>query len=43
MFRSGKVESQAEHRIVIVANQFLERSTIPALRLADQHRVIYAV
>ena len=40
--RSGEVESQPEHRLIIVTDQFLEGSAIPALRLSDQHRVIYA-
>ena len=40
VFRSGKVQCEPQHRLVVVVYQFLERSTAAALRLANEHRVI---
>ena len=42
VFSSGEMQGQPQHRLVVMAHQFLEGGAVPALRLADQHRVIDA-
>ena len=43
VFRPSEMQRQAQHRLVVVANEFLEGSVVSPLRLADQHRVVDAV
>src|SRR6266702_7497334 len=38
----GEMESEAQHRLVVMTNEFLEGGAVPALGLSDQHRVVYA-
>src|SRR5262249_24420239 len=42
VLRPGQVQSQTQHCLIVMANEFLEGCAIPALRLADQHRVVDA-
>jgi hypothetical protein len=36
------MQSQPQHWLVVMTNEFLEGGAVPALGLPDQHRVIYA-
>src|SRR5450631_3545418 len=36
----GEMESQAQHRLVVVTHEFLEGAAVSPLSLSDQHRVI---
>jgi hypothetical protein len=42
-FRSGKVESQAQNRLIVVTDEDLEGRAVSLLRLTDQSRVVNAV
>ena len=42
VFRTGKVESESQDSLVVVTYEFLEGSAVAPLRLADQHRIVYA-
>ena len=38
----GEMKSQPQHRLIVVTHEFLEGGAVSALRLSDQHRVVYA-
>src|SRR5579863_806288 len=42
VFGAGEMQSEPQHGLVVVTDEFLEGGSIPLLRLADQHRVINA-
>src|SRR5207302_3673180 len=42
LFGSGEMQGQPQDRLVIVLHELLEGSAVAPLRLADQHRVVYA-
>ena len=42
VFSSGEMQGETQHRLIVVAYEFLEGGAVPALRLADQHRVVDA-
>src|SRR3984957_3963086 len=39
---AGQVEGEAQHRLIVVTHEFLEGAAVPALRLANQNRIVYA-
>src|ERR1700679_3164657 len=39
---AGQVQRQPQHRLIVVAHQFLEGAAVAALRLADENRIVNA-
>jgi len=37
-----EMQGQAQDRLIVVTHQFLEGGAVPALRLADEDRIVYA-